>query len=168
MTKEMAKEKRYAYELAYRIGDAEVCNYILEVLTNSNFHTFVRLLESCEFDKADQWIEEVFMRIKKEEEEKELAMIHNIVSDAVENLKNRGFHATESTGYYSLKTITEIYDEEEYEYENERCVDIFKQKDGEKEYYAVHVVYEDNETDFHYTEHLDAKELEELLKEIYE
>ena len=116
------------------------------------------------YDKVDSIMKE--MRIKKEEEEKELSMIHNIVSDAVENLKNRGFHATESTGYYSLKTITEIYDEEEYEYE--RCVDIFKQKDGEKEYYAIHVVYEDNETDFHYTEHLDAKELEELLKEIYE
>lgn len=60
MTKEMAKEKRYAFEYAYTHGDGEVCDYIMKILENSNFHTFARLLSDCKWELADKWIEDNF------------------------------------------------------------------------------------------------------------
>lgn len=96
--------------------------------------------------------------------------IKEIVEASVEYLKTAVYSIQDSTGYYVIKRW--IFEEDGEEITADRCIDISKAKDdlSDREYYTVYVSFEDidSDGDFYFTENLDTKELELLIKEIVE
>ena len=80
--------------------------------------------------------------------------------EIVDILESCGFDdVTDSSGYYVIK---------EFEDGTERCVDVSKSTgDGsENPHYTIYVSYEDEDSDWVYTNSLSVDELEEKLEEL--
>ena len=80
----------------------------------------------------------------------------------VEVLENCGFNdCTDASGYYTIKDLGD---------DLERCVDVYKSNaNGEENaHYVVYCSYEDETSDYAYTEDLSAESLEKVLQEFAE
>ena len=77
----------------------------------------------------------------------------------VEDLEKSGFNdCTDSSGYYVIKYLDGV----------ERSVDVYKSNaDGEEnDHYVVYCSYEDEQSDYVYTENLSVESLEKVLREL--
>ena len=82
--------------------------------------------------------------------------LKSITFDIIQSLNGKGECPFETSGFFSVKRFRDG---------RERCVEVHKTRNGQKEEYAIQVFYEDGETDYEYTER-DAMALFRALVEI--
>lgn len=124
------------------------------------------LKEKYENDKPQANLSAVALETRKGmDQERENMAIEKIIDltqtaqAIVETLEKCGFNdCTDSSGYYVIKYLDEF----------ERSVDVYKSKaDGkENDHYVVYCSYEDEQSDYVYTEDLSVESLEKVLREL--
>ena len=91
--------------------------------------------------------------VRFEEKMKEIAQC------IASTLEHCGFDdVTDSSGYYVIR---------EFDDESERAVDAYKSANGENPHYVVYCSYENEDSDYKYTEDLSVEQLASKLEEFY-
>ena len=85
--------------------------------------------------------------------------IKEIAQSIVDVLKTCGFNdITDSSGYYIIK---------EFDNGTDRAVDVYKSDENGKPHYVIYCSYEDEDSDWKYTDNLSVEELKNILEELY-
>lgn len=124
------------------IDDAEKMRDF-KTLAKDEFLNSYSYLTEAEYDNTAEIYEQIF----------------NIAQDISEFLSYCGFDdVTDSSGYYVIK---------EFEDGTDRAVDVYKSTNDEKPYYVIYCSFENEESDFRYTDSLSVEELTNKLIEVY-
>ena len=92
--------------------------------------------------------------------DKDMEMLKETAHAIVEILDSCRFDdVTDSSGYFVIK---------EFDEEVDRAVDVYKSTNGDKPHYAIYKSYEDDDSDWEFTEDLSEQQLLDKLIEFYE
>jgi hypothetical protein len=87
--------------------------------------------------------------------------LREVAESIVGELKNAGYNnVQDSSGYYTIKELEDC--------DFNRVVDLSKTKEDGREYYAVFCSYENEDSDWKFTNDLSVDSLLEVLQEVYD
>lgn len=113
-----------------------------------------------EFNKAEREDEDFRCKEITQYENKSLtSKLKEIAECIVAELETCGFNdVTDSSGYYIIRKFDDDVD---------RAVDVYKSDEDGKPHYVVYCSYEDEDSDYKYTDDLSVEQLTAKLEEFY-